>query len=136
MSPLALSPDCRFDLVLRSDLVRDEAGEPLKSQPPETPTFVFAHLTGRQQLAMGEKLDAFEKSSGSSVGQVREAFEMIRDLLVDWRNIRTPGGEAIPFDCDRLEDVLQAGEAVELAWRVWSYAPDAADLGNSSSPSA
>jgi len=133
--PLAISTSETFGLVLKSDLARDDEGKALEPQPPGRPTFLFHHLSGRRQRELAARLDAFEAGGGTTVEAVDQAFAMLAELLVGWRDVAVDG-EAVEFRPDRISDVLQHQEATELVYGVWGYRPTAADLGNSPSPSA
>jgi len=135
--PIPLSPSETFDLVVRSDQAVDGDGRPLADQPKDLPTFTFRHLSGREQRVMAGMIEAVEELTSSAV-VIDKWFEILRFVLVGWRNLHDPrqGNQEISYDPDRLEDVLQYGEAHELVYRVFGYAPSAADLGNSASQSS
>ncbi len=123
--PIPLSPNDKFELILESDMARDADGKPLAVQPPETPRFFFRHLSGREQRTLAEMLDTLETSEKTAVAIDRN-FETLRFLLVGWSSIRDPlqNGQEIPYNPDRVEDVLQYQEAQELVYGVFGWRPN------------
>ncbi len=133
---MGLSTGETFELILREDLVRDEAGRPLAVQPDDVPRFAFRFMSGRQQRQIAADLDAFETPGKSASQTLDMAFAILGRMLVGWRNIRRDG-QPLPFSADAIEDVLSHQDATQLIYAAWGYRqPDPADLGNSSSPSA
>jgi hypothetical protein len=135
--PIPLSPNDRFGLVLKSDQAVDDAGKPSEPQPEGLPTFLFRHLSGRQQRELTAQLDELEKQA-TTLAAIDKTYAILKTLLVGWRNLRDgrQGGAEIEYDPAKIEDVLQYREAQELIFRVWGYSPTAADLGKSSSQSS
>mgnify|MGYP007071673462 CR=1 FL=1 len=84
--PRCLDPGARFELVLDSDAEKPEG---------ERPTFVFRVLSMREW--------------SEAADQEKPSLAILKAALCDWKNMA-----GIEFDKERLEDVLDHLEAVEL----------------------
>ena len=133
--PSCLSPKDAFWLTLRCDL---PAGADSTAEPPaDVPAFGFRCLSGRQQRELAGKLDALD-ALPSGVAAVDATFGLLGELLVGWRGVESKdGSEVLPFEAERIPDVLTFGEASELLWRVFSWrAPPGFCASPASTPSA
>ena len=110
--PLAISKDDTFKLFLDTDKDIPES---------ERPTFIFRYLTGREQRKLGEKIDDF-KPSFKNVETIDYLFKILKEYLVGWENL--------PFDKDKVEDILRWQEAQELVYSTFSYSPQLEILKN------
>ncbi len=122
--PVALDPQQRLELVLKSDK---------KIPKAKRPTFVFRYLTGRE---WGKAASIFDSLQGLGSGSeaMNSVFDAVRIGLVGWRNMNKPDGTAIKFDPDELDAILTPGEGMELLSMVMDQTvPDAEDLGKSAS---
>ena len=108
--PLATNPNAKFELSLTSDADRPEA---------ERPVFIYHYLTGLQQMGLADLLDRLEQSSSGSEA-IKRIFEAAATGLVDWKNIRDRDGNPIPFDPQRLPEVMSMQEAMELAQQLYA----------------
>lgn len=104
--PKALSPDKQHRVILECDKDQDPA-----------PTFIYPFLTGRQQTQMMELYDSIQDSN-SPLQNIKKSFGLASLFLIGWENITTPGGEAIPFDTARLDEVCSVLEVMELSQKV------------------
>lgn len=121
--PLALDPQQTFRLSLKSDREKDLSCRP---------AFIFRYLTGREEIKVGGMLDSMDMAKESEQA-VTAPFDALRVALADWDNITDCNGNDIPYDPEKLEDVLRSAEAVELAFVILCYTPDEDDLKNSES---
>ena len=103
--PIASDPEATFNLVLFSD----------REKPADVqPRFVYRHLTARQWGKVCETHNGLE-SFKSDAEALEKVFGACRIGLVGWENITNPdGGGQMPFDADKLEEVLGISEASEL----------------------
>jgi len=121
--PLALEPNETFEIVLESD----------KKKPAEQqPKFIYRYLTCRQwrQLAsFNEKLDELGKNKDASTDNVMdEIFETAAIGLVGWVNMFDPQSkEPIPYDKNKLEDVVTMSEVMELIVKLVNTRPNIQD---------
>jgi len=110
MSPLALDPEARFELVLETDLEK------------EWPPFVFRHLPCndyRRLAEQADRLDQLQADPDSTPGQVLdELLGLVRLPLVDWKHMVDPATGTIPYDPSRLGDLLTVSEVMELLVRL------------------
>lgn len=78
----------------------------------ERPCFVYRRINGREynEIAKTKELE------GRLLSEQTEAiYAALRIGLVDWKNQIDPAtNEAIPFDAERLPDVLDPVEGMEL----------------------
>lgn len=112
MSPLALDPKARFEVVLEGDLELDDP-----------PAFVFRHLPCddyRRLAEQGDRLEQIQADPDSTAGQLMdELLGLVRLPLVGWRGMRDPAtGEEIPYDPAALGRILTPGEVIELTTRL------------------
>ncbi len=124
--PLPLSPNDRFELSLKSDEEIPQA---------DRPTFLFRHLSGREQREMAAMFDELDQAK-TTVDAMDITFRLLKHVLAGWRNLADPSGEPIEYSRDGCEDVLQFREAQELVYRAWGYAPSVEGLGESDSQSS
>lgn len=119
--PTVSDPKARYEYVLRSD--RDKPIE-------ERPVFFFQVWTVRHYRAQKVTIDALEL--GKDNEEVMDAsVSLVTGALVDWHNVRVPGGESLlPFDAedkDAIEDVVGVDELMELAFAVANQRPSPED---------
>jgi hypothetical protein len=116
MSPIALDPAARFELVLLSD--RDK---------PDPPSFVFRHLAARDFRAVAAVSDRMQDLPDDAIGRLCDEVEdALMVALVDWRGMVDPAtGREIPFSREELDRVLTLTEMLELLTRL----PEAMSLG-------
>jgi len=101
--PIATDPEATFKIVLEGD----------KKKDPE-PGFIYRHLTGRQWGRVCEANNTLEKCETDSE-IIDKVYGACRIGLVGWENIIDPAtNEPMPFEPDKLEDVLAITEATEL----------------------
>lgn len=121
--PLALSPNNKFSLVLKSDQHLPE-----KDQP----RFIFKILNGHEQCQRIVQMDEMEKmkldKNVSAFEYMRKIFEVLGNFIIGWENIN-----GIEFAVENIDCVLRSQEALELIYRAWGYRP--VDLKNSDSQS-
>ena len=119
--PIATAKGDTFKLWLRSD----------EKIPDEMrPKFKFIFLTGRQQRKLAESLDEF-KANWGNVKTIDRLFSILQEYIVDWENITDPKTkEAIPFNKDKLMDVLRFQEANELVYGIFGFVPELEILKN------
>lgn len=89
--PICLDPNFTFELVLDSDAGKENAT-----------AFVYKALSCREWMAKAERCDQL------TVGGGEELAKLAAFGLVAWKNID------LPFDADRLADILTPFEAYEL----------------------
>lgn len=123
--PLALDPESKFKLVLKSDADKPEG---------QQPAFIFKHLTGRQWRQLGEKYDSLEDIDGTA-DCADLIYECVLMFMVGWENMKDREGKDIPFDPSKIEDIIGMAETQELINRVLRYTPDFTDKKKFDSPS-
>jgi len=110
MCPIALDPSARFELVLLGDLDKEAP-----------PTFIFRHLSCNGVNALlrsGERLEELSKDANVDV-LLDEMLSLVRMALVGWRGMIDPAtGRPIPYDPDRLGDIVSPVELMELIHRL------------------
>ena len=111
MSPRALDPDATFDLVLASDQEKPE---------DEQPTFVFRYLATRDWIRVAQVADKVDALGAQGLDiLLTEIGECAALALVGWRHLTDRAtGEEIPFEPERLADLLTGRELMELCVRV------------------
>ncbi len=124
--PLALDPKRKNKIVLHSD-----SDKPEEKQP----AFIFNFLNGRQWLQLAELDDELGKIEGS-VAAGEHTFKMLRKFLIGWENMTGRDGVVIPFNADRIEDIVGLMEATELTQKLLRTRPDFLKKEPSASPSA
>lgn len=106
--PLALEPGASFKVVLESD-----EHKPAK----ERPYFKFRYLSGREWngiTAMVDLKDRLDQNNVDGDFISAETYDTIRKSLVGWGNMVGRDGKNIPYDPEKLEDVVGMVEAQEL----------------------
>ena len=124
--PVALDPNATFDLWLKSD-----AKVPLAKRP----VFVCRHLTDRSLKRMAGMQGEINDAEGMDrIDLMHDALAM---SLIGWRNMVDPQTtKAIPFSADKTQDILQAGEVVELIEKIAGHVQTSAgDRKKSARPS-
>jgi hypothetical protein len=115
--PIALDPNKRFSVVLKSDRVGPE---------DQRPTFHCRYLSGREWLAVAELNDALLNSKTS-----REALEtmyrLVGSSLTGWSNLRQADGTEIAYDPTKLPDILNPAEIKEVLEAVMASIRPTAD---------
>src|SRR5690348_1276392 len=99
--PLALDPQARFSVVLKTDQGKTPA-----------PTFHFRSANVRQWIQVVNQLEGV-KQEASGANALPFLISAIRINLVGWSNMIGPAGE-IPYDADKLETIINPAEANEL----------------------
>ena len=124
--PLALDPEATFGFSLASD----------RDKPAETrPTFMFRHRTLRESMAFDRKM-AEVAGPGQSEAAGQTLIDGILEGLAGWRSMIGPDGRLMPFDPDKLADIVTAAEAWELYYGMVSGGGATADeMGKSESQS-
>jgi len=114
--PLALNPNKKFALVLKSDQTGPES---------DRPSFHFRYLTGERWMEVADLSDRLEKAAGGRQG-LGIMYDTLRVSLVGWSNMRTgdaelakrfgvePGRTDLPYKPELLESLIGPGEAREL----------------------
>jgi len=122
--PLACDPNQTFRVHLDSD-----ADKPDESRPD----FEFRFLTGREWKACVTVDDRIEGAE-NAVAILDDVLDLLRPLLVGWRNMTDRTGRPMPFDKAGLEDLVNPAEAWELLGKVMGHNRlDGDDLGKSAS---
>jgi len=112
---------------------------------PDGPRFRFRHLTGREQIALAQKLDEIDrrlkdtgpKPPGWVTTHIVAAFAALRLAgLCGWEGVLDIGRDRErPFADKAVEDVLSWQQAEELAYGALSWRPPAELAKNSERPS-
>jgi len=119
-------------MVLRPGQIFEAAMTADENLPAEQQAkFSLRAGSGREQLELADELAQVGQDDVAK--RIRVAFAAIRRHLVGWKNVRDADGRPVPFDADKIEDVLSWQQAAELAYEV-VYGLSADDLGNSASP--
>lgn len=122
--PIALAKGDTFKVSLRSDQSNKEV--PVEQKP----RFEFNFLTGRQQRKLAEQLDQFTVGLGN-VETIDKVFKILGDYIVGWENIIDPTtNKPIPFDKNKIMDVLRFQEANELLYAIFGFVPELEMLKN------
>lgn len=80
----------------------------------DRPVFMVKTFTGREQLEYASLTDQLNQSD-SNLASFKIMFRLLGMFIIGWRNMSDgPGGETIPFDVERLPDIIDAEEAIEL----------------------
>ncbi len=127
--PIVSDPKARYEYVLESD-----SEEPIESRA----VFFFRVMTTRKYRASLKTITALRH--GQSNDKVFDAaMSLITDNLVDWHNIRMPGGESLlpfdPKDEGAIQDIVGIDEMMELAFAVVNQLGSAEDKKKLSSES-
>lgn len=124
--PIALEPGGRYPVVLEID----------KNKPEATrPTFYFKALAGRKWREAARISDSLELQR-DSFQVVDQLYEAVKWGLVDWEHMIDPEtGQAIPFNPDDLDLIIQPAEAAELIPKMLTAGlPTGDERKNSESP--
>ena len=105
MSPLALDPEARFEIVLATD-----------QDKPDPPAFVFRYLADRDWRAVARVYDHVAELAKDGLDAMLGGLEdAVRIPLVGWRGMTDPAtGKPIPYDPRELDRVLAPNEVNEL----------------------
>lgn len=119
--PRALDPArATFDVWL----AEDEATE-----KPKRPVFIAKRATGRRAMELADLYDKMAEATKGSAA-LAGVYAELGKQIIDWRNM----GEFGDYDPDKLPDLLEMGEAMELFERIIAgMSPEATDLGKSDS---
>lgn len=119
--PRALNPSATFRVVLKSD---EEQGD-------RAPAFVFKYLTANEYNEVNRLLQGREATEENAPAIKQDVFGAIRMGLRGWENMA-----GHDYDPAKLEDVLDFGEAYELAFgMITGGRLSVDDRKNSQSPS-
>ena len=119
--PIAMSKGDTFKISLSSDQKFPEATRP---------KFEFLFLTGRQQKVLAKDLDAFKREWGN-VKTIETLFSILGKYIVGWENITdSKTGSIIPFDKEKIEDILRFQGANELVYGIFGFVPELEMLKN------
>jgi len=123
--PLALDPECTFKHVLTHDKKKPEG---------EQPYFVFHYLSDKDWKFAAKVSETIDDLGPDAALKERE--DAIRLGLVGWGNMFDRKGGEIPYDPDRLEEIINPVEMWELLVALMTRTiPGAEDLKKSESPS-
>jgi len=104
--PIGLDPNQTFKIVLETD----------KDKDPQ-PCFVYKYLTSRQWRDLAAMEDLVDRAK-SAVEIFDKSIEAISTGLVGWENMAGQDAAEIPFDQEKLADLLTLGEVQELFQKV------------------
>lgn len=104
--PIAIDPSSRLPIVLESDEGKENP-----------PTFYVRPLTMRE-TRYADTIDQRMRDALSGGDPYAVLIDGIRTALVGWTNITGLDGNAIPFDLEKIEDVLTIDECFELMRRL------------------
>ena len=126
---MALSSSENWRYWLRAD-------SPAEKQDPHRPHFLMRHLTGREQRALAEKLDALEAhpQDAPTAAYVDLCFDAVRAAGIK-AHFADNASTAQKIEPEGLQDIPGLGyrEARELAYAAFAGGITAGDLGNSDS---
>ena len=115
--PLATRPNETYDVVLCTD-AHLPAGE--------QPVFVFRYLSVVQWKEAAKLNDQYDATK--EAGELFDlAFQVIRKVLCNWRNMKEAGGKVIPYDPKKLDTLLSLQETTELMMRAVDQGPTVED---------
>ena len=102
--PRCLEPGLRLPIVLDWD----------KDKPADKrPTFYTRAYSMRQSEALGTLLDSIGPNQTSK--EYHESlFAILKEIIVGWEHMSNGDGKDIPFDVERLPDILERDEANEI----------------------
>ncbi len=104
--PIIFKPGSRFSVILEADKSDEKPA-----------TFWFRHLTMGEFMDFASMADSFAKGDGkTAAGAVIDA---LKSHLVGW-DIIDQDGNAIPFDREKLKDIVVLAEARELFFGIMS----------------
>lgn len=102
--PLATDPKAFFEYVLETDR---------KGKKAEQPTFVFRRPTLQQWKYAATLRDNIDKAE-DVVQVLDEVIKILQNSLVGWRNMKSLEGREMSFAPERLEEILNLDEVMEL----------------------
>jgi len=114
--PLVCEPGATFAWVFPTD-----AGK-----PEPRPRFLFRYVSARVWRQIIEITDRLE-IAGSGPPALDLVLAGIRMTLVSWENLTDAAGLPIPWDPDRLEDILTPREALLMLYAGMAQQPDQED---------
>ena len=116
--PIALDPNRRFSVVLKSDQTGPE---------DQRPTFHFRYLSGRDWMEVADLNDSILNSETSRQALER-MYSLVGKSLTGWSAMRDASGAAIEYDPAKLPELLNPAEIRELLEAVMgSIRPNADD---------
>ena len=125
--PRLLDPNETFEVVLSCD----------KKKPAKTrPTFVFRGCSVREMRQFHKVYAEINKAKTDKdmpFDSIHGLCNVLRDKLVDWRNMNHPVTGEIPFDPAKLDDILDVTDLFELLHRIADQGPDTDEKKNPSS---
>jgi len=89
------------------------------------PVFVFRYVSIAEWEEIAKLSDKFDASMDSSQ-MIETALQVVKKLLVGWRNIKTPAGQTITFNVKKLKSLIGLGELTELMQAAVSQRPSIA----------
>lgn len=84
----------------------------------ERPTFIVRYMTARERSAYAAGLDKIIDIGTASPAGIEAAVATLAVPLCGWENITATNGDPVPFDPDKLPDVLTDEELADLLWGV------------------
>jgi hypothetical protein len=129
--PLALHPNQTYRISLICD----------RDLPEESrPEFEYRFLTYAESIEYSEVLDAYQQAAENRSPSIQQAADAVRGLagrrLVGWYNLIGRDGEPVLFDRERLGEVCNFAEMLELVHRQMTrQTPDVEDKKKSDWPS-
>ena len=111
--PLATHPNVTFEVVLSID-----------EDLPKTkrPVFIFRYVSIAEWEEIAGLSDEFDEATDSKQ-MVDIAMQIIKKLLVTWRNMKTPSGQIITFNIKKLKSLISLKELTELMMAAVSQRP-------------
>jgi len=111
--PLATHPNVTFEVVLSID-----------EDLPKTkrPVFIFRYVSIAEWEEIAGLSDKFDEATDSKQ-MVDIAMQIIKKLLVTWRNMKTPSGQIITFNIKKLKSLISLKELTELMMAAVSQRP-------------
>jgi len=103
--PIALEPGLTFPIVLDWDADKPESTRP---------TTIVKALSGRQHARLADVYDGIGKHASTAAIQ-EDLIAALTPIVVDWNNMNDPEtGNPIPYSADKLLDVFNTNELMEL----------------------
>lgn len=124
MSPVMLDPNSVIEIWCASDMHIPQE---------KRPVFLVRALNNRLFYEVSALVTKVQESSDGPDGTAKLAIELMPKLeamfqrcLVDWRNMNNLDGSEIPFDVDKVGDILTPSETYELLMKAMT----GADMGH------
>lgn len=114
--PLATRPNATFEVVLSTDKDLPKAKQPV---------FVFRYVSIAEWEEIAKLSDKFDTSMDSSQ-MIEAALQVVKKLMVGWREMKTPAGQKIAFNVKKLKSLIGLGELTELMQAAVSQRPSTA----------